>query len=183
MKKLCIIIAITLFMASCGKKQPHTLQKSPITNDVLLKYTPVKQQGKTQLCWVYAMLATIETERLMQGDSVNLSPAYIARNMLRSEARRYYLSRGKVKIKTRGIAPMALQWLEQAGAMPFDSYDGNRDMNDGVMARKLMVLGQTEGTRKAGLKHLDTSVDNLLDQQMGFLPRMEIGRASCRERV
>lgn len=172
MKKLCIIIAFTMLMASCGKRQPHPRWKAPIKNEVLLKYTPVKQQGNTQLCWLYAMLATIETERLMQGDSVNLSPAYIARNMLHDEALHYYLSLGKDKVKTRGIAPMALQWLEQAGAMPFDSYDGNRDLNDRVVARKLMVLAQTEAARRTGLKHLNTSISDLLDREMGFLPRM-----------
>lgn len=35
--------------------------------------TPVKNQGRTQLCWAYSMLAAIETEHFYQGDSVNLS--------------------------------------------------------------------------------------------------------------
>lgn len=39
--------------------------------------TPIKNQGKRQICWVYAMLAAIETEHLRKGDSVNLSAAYI----------------------------------------------------------------------------------------------------------
>ena len=41
--------------------------------------TPVKNQGKSELCWAYAMLATIETEHLLRGDSVNLSPQYLGR--------------------------------------------------------------------------------------------------------
>ena len=40
-------------------------------------YTPVKNQGGSQLCWAYAMLAAIETEHIGKGDSVNLSPAYV----------------------------------------------------------------------------------------------------------
>jgi bleomycin hydrolase len=43
--------------------------------------TPIKDQGKSQTCWVYAMLATIETEHLSWGDSVNLSPYYIEKKM------------------------------------------------------------------------------------------------------
>lgn len=36
---------------------------------------------------MYGMLATIESERLMRGDSVNLSPDYLARLWLSDEAR------------------------------------------------------------------------------------------------
>ena len=54
---------------------------------VRLPMTPVKDQGKTELCWAYAMLATIETEHLLRGDSVNLSPQYLGR-MLKRESQR-----------------------------------------------------------------------------------------------
>ena len=57
-------------------------------NDIVLRTTPVKDQGASSLCWVYAMLATIETEHLMQGDSVNLSADYVARNFLREQVLR-----------------------------------------------------------------------------------------------
>ena len=46
---------------------------------MLLPMTPVKNQGKSELCWAYAMLATIETEHLLRGDSVNLSAVYVGR--------------------------------------------------------------------------------------------------------
>lgn len=34
--------------------------------------TPVKNQGRTQYCWAYSMLAAIETEHFRQGDSLDL---------------------------------------------------------------------------------------------------------------
>ena len=83
--------------------------------DVMLKTTPVKDQGQSELCWVYAMLATIETEHLMQGDSVNLSPDYIARMWLAEQARFCYLSRGTRAINMRGIPSMTLSLLERYG--------------------------------------------------------------------
>ena len=43
--------------------------------------TPIKDQGKSETCWIYAMLAAIETEHLSWGDSVNLSPYYIEKMM------------------------------------------------------------------------------------------------------
>lgn len=40
------------------------------------------------------MLATIETEHIMMGDSVNLSADYVARNFLSEQARCHFLSSG-----------------------------------------------------------------------------------------
>lgn len=71
-----------------------------------------------KLCWDYAMLATIETERLQLGDSVNLSPDYLARLWLQDQARTYYLTRGRVKITLRGMMPMTLHLMERYGINP-----------------------------------------------------------------
>ena len=67
-------LGVALVLAGCGKRSQHQF-----TDEVLLPMTPVKNQGKTELCWAYAMLATIETEHILRGDSVNLSPVYIGR--------------------------------------------------------------------------------------------------------
>ena len=64
-----------LLISSCAAEQNH------YTHDVLNRMTPIKDQGKSQTCWIYAMLAAIETEHLSWGDSVNLSPYYIEKKM------------------------------------------------------------------------------------------------------
>ena len=80
---LCIIYyALILLLAGCSDKPQHTF-----TNELLLPMTPIKDQGKTELCWAYAMLATIETEHLLRGDSVNLSPQYLGRMLKRENQR------------------------------------------------------------------------------------------------
>ena len=56
-------------------------------HDILLPMTPIKDQGQSQLCWAYAMLATIETEHILRGDSVNLSAVYIGRMLRRNHQR------------------------------------------------------------------------------------------------
>ena len=66
---------LSLFI-SCTQKEPQHF-----THDVLNRMTPVKDQGDSETCWIYAMLATIETEHLAWGDSVNLSPYYIEKMM------------------------------------------------------------------------------------------------------
>ena len=68
---LCLTLCI-----GCAQKEPQHF-----THDVLNRMTPVKNQGDTQTCWIYAMLAAIETEHLSWGDSVNLSPYYIEKMM------------------------------------------------------------------------------------------------------
>lgn len=69
--KLFILLAVIL-VVGCKQKEHHTY-----TNDILLPMTPVKNQGEREICWAYGILATVETEHLLRGDSVNLSPTYI----------------------------------------------------------------------------------------------------------
>lgn len=71
------IILIALLLCSCSVKQ----EPKHFTHEVLNRMTPIKDQGESQTCWIYAMLATIETEHLSWGDSVNLSPYYIEKLM------------------------------------------------------------------------------------------------------
>lgn len=82
MKRFFFILPIIFLLVSCSRQEPT--KPYAFHNDVMLKTTPVKDQGKSELCWDYAMLATIETERLQLGDSVNLSPDYLARLWLRT---------------------------------------------------------------------------------------------------
>ena len=62
-----------LMLVGCSRQQ------SPYIHDLLLPMTPVKNQGQANACWAYAMLATIETEHILRGDSINLSGVYVAR--------------------------------------------------------------------------------------------------------
>jgi bleomycin hydrolase len=55
MRKLLMISIVVLF-CGCAQKQPKHF-----THEVLNRMTPIKNQGKSQTCWIYAMLAAIET--------------------------------------------------------------------------------------------------------------------------
>lgn len=80
--------------------------------DVLNAMTPVKDQGKAQTCWVYAMLAAIETEHIMKGDSVNLSAAYVEK-MLEQEP--------DVPKSHRGMGITLIEMIHKYGVTQYDA--------------------------------------------------------------
>lgn len=169
-KLLCMAAAIVLVAASCGdgQRKPHQSGGPKLTDEVTIKTTPVKDQGRGPLCWAYAMLATIESERLMIGDSVNLSPEYYGRMMLQDEARRYYFSRRRGNISLRGTSAMLLNMMQSYGAMPFDSYNSRHSINYNVLARTAQQMADAS----TSLEAMDGRIGSMLDREMGFLPQM-----------
>ena len=73
--KMAIGLVVVMMMGACAHQQSgYTPDGKHFTVDVMNRMTPVKDQGNSEKCWIYAMLAAIETEHLSWGDSVNLSP-------------------------------------------------------------------------------------------------------------
>ncbi|MBP5507161.1 MAG: cysteine protease [Prevotella sp.] len=176
------LLAMLLLMMGCTRKQDQTERRIPqgMHTDLLLRTTPVKDQGESTFCWIYATLGTIESERLQLGDSVNLSPTYLARMFLREKIRSYYLSGGKQKVSMRGMMTMCLHLLQKYGAQPYDYYvklgKGQKDCGaDGIawtpLMRKAVRLADIAITRRSGLASLEKELDDLLDQELGFMPR------------
>lgn len=105
MKQLFFIL-LTLALLSCNE------QAEQFTIEVLNSYTPVKDQGKSSTCWAYAMLAAIETEHIMMGDSVHLSVAWVE-HMLRKEPH--------APQSLRAMAPTAIHLIQRYGLVPYDA--------------------------------------------------------------
>ena len=79
-------IGLAMLVGGCAHRESQYAPSGKhFTTDVMNRMTPVKDQGDSETCWIYAMLATIETEHLSWGDSVNLSPYYIEK-MIEREA-------------------------------------------------------------------------------------------------
>lgn len=107
MKNLfCFLLAIAL-AAGCSQKPPKHF-----THEVLNPMTPVKDQGQSQLCWAYAMLAAIETEHLRWGDSVNLSPAYIEQKLALEP---------QCPESRRGMGATLLELIQRHGIVGYDA--------------------------------------------------------------
>lgn len=96
------------FLSAC---QQQTNKPLPLI-DVLNPMTPVKNQGSKQSCWIYAMLAAIETEHIGRGDSINLSPAWLE-HVLEHEP--------LAPSSGRGMGATALVLLNRHGIVGFDA--------------------------------------------------------------
>lgn len=158
-------VLLSMVASSCADRADKSVPRS-FRNEVVLKTTPVKDQGSSELCWAYAMLATIETERLEMGDSVNLSPDYLARLWLQEQARACFLTRGRVGVSLRGMAPMALRLIERYGMEPYDSYHPLGSINYRSLSRIAMQVARASRS----LRMLDTRLGDNLDRQIGYLP-------------
>ena len=161
MKKSIFIFLTCFVLISCGQQRSRVdIPKEKFTIELRLPTTPVKDQGSSSLCWVYGMLATLETEHIMRGDSVNLSPDYVARMYLSEQANRRRLLPNKIVqkeagITTRGMCTMALDLIQTYGLQHYDAYRHKPDMDYNVLCRKLDKGNDTE---------------KLLDKYIGPLP-------------
>ena len=108
------MVIVCAVLASCGRKPAERR----FTHEVLLPMTPVKDQGQSALCWAYAMLATIETEHILRGDSVNLSATYIGRMLNTYQAS--YKAQGTTVNSQRAMGQTLLNMLPQAGIVGYD---------------------------------------------------------------
>lgn len=157
-------------LASCSDfnvgKRTDAGKKRQFTTETLLGYTPVKHQGRSPLCWAYAMLATIESEHIQMGDSVNLSVDYVARHLLAEQARQHFLSRGYARITLRGTAPLLLRLISEYGVMPYDSYNAP-SLNYNALARRLQTMSETSHD----LSQLSDRAQRLFDERIGYMPK------------
>lgn len=165
-----LIIIAAFLLASCTDfnigRNMDASKKRQFTNETLLGYTPVKHQGSSPLCWAYAMLATIETEHIQMGDSVNLSVDYVARHLLVEQARQHFLSGGYDRITLRGTAPLLLRLISEYGVMPYDSYNAP-SLNYKALARRLQTMSETSHD----LSQLSTRAQRLFDERIGYMPK------------
>ena len=165
-----LIIITAFLLASCTGfnigRNTDGGKKRQFTNETLLGYTPVKHQGSSPLCWAYAMLATIETEHIQMGDSVNLSVDYVARHLLAEQARQHFLSGGYDRITLRGTAPLLLRLISEYGVMPYDSYNA-QSLNYKALARRLQTMSETSHD----LSQLSTRAQRLFDERIGYMPK------------
>lgn len=107
----------------------------------LLPHTPVKDQGALPVCWAYAMLSLIESDRMADGDSVNLSAADAVRTAA-FEA----LSAGTLPRGLRGTGVTLLRVVSQTGTAAYDAApDLSHDAGERLLSEGRKLNAQQGG--------------------------------------
>lgn len=189
------MIAVMTIVACRHNNEDVAVKTHIFTIETLNGHTPVKDQGHGGTCWIHAMLAAIETDRIMKGDSVNLSPAFSMRCMLEEQYLRNVLCQGRSKVTDRGTAPDLLRLLAYYGTMPYDSYyhtatDDGRLTSSSLLARKTHALAEKAVAQRVSPMKYKPLLETMLDESLGTLPHriymlgaeytpMEFGHSVC----
>lgn len=162
---VALMLTLVVMLTACNRQKGNEgNMQSPPQTECIVGYTPVKDQGHSSLCWMYAMLATIESEHLMRGDSVNLSPHFVARRMLEMQAEQHYLSDGRKPIVMRGVCSQLVDLLMRYGTCQYDAY--RSDVNYNVLMRRVEELVNTSIKKRTGVKQLRRDLARLLDNEI-----------------
>lgn len=125
---LTAVLMPLLLLSSCSKPERSSAKKKKSAPALMLATTPVKDQGGEQACWIYAMLACIETDRIEQyGDSVDLSPEWVIKALYKENALRQRVMGRGTKSQVRGMGPDALRLIEHYGLIPNGTRPGKDD--------------------------------------------------------
>lgn len=177
MKRLFTLFAAIVLLTACTQDSVKLNRKAKVSAvpqglkvDIRLKTTPIKNQGRNSLCWIYAMLATLETERLMMGDSVHLSVDYALRMYLREQAERYYMLGKRVNLTTRGMGSTLLQLIHRNGILSYDTYSHNDEVSAAMVLRQLKRIVSYDRINKSSISTVNKHVEDLLDEMYGFAP-------------
>ncbi len=113
MKKLPLLLLLIISLGAC-RKHVHTPQ--PVfTDNIKLSTTPIKNQKEWPCGWIYATLSLIESERILLGDSLELSPTYLIRKLC-DEA----IKDGGLQLN--GSPAYCFTLLEKQGILPYAFY-------------------------------------------------------------
>lgn len=162
--KGCLLFVLAVAMVVGCSDEASTRQEQNLAQPktvCMVRTTPVKDQGRSDFCWIYAMLATIESEHLLVDDSVNLSAHFLARELLEEQAERVYLSDGRQKIRTRGMAQDCIDLMMRVGLTHYDAF--RSEANYRVVARKVEQAARQGVARRCGLAQMNKEVAHLLD--------------------
>lgn len=165
-KDCCLAVVLMLTAVSC-RRNDYNFEKYSFTTEHINKYTPVRDQGRNQICWIYAMLATIEGDRLALGDSICLSPFFPARNYLLEQADEYYNQGGRKSFTCRSTALTTLRLIEKQGAMPYDAYSHGERVNLNALAENAELAARQAVIGKKGKERCYEYIEDTIDKHLG----------------
>ena len=167
MKHLLYLTLSVLLLSAC-KKEAESSRTHTFQHDVVIPHTPVKNQGRDQTCWAYAMLSTMESNNMTQGDSMELSVNYAVRHLIEEHYTHHYLSQGQSRFTTRATAQTLLNLTEKYGIVPHQAYP-SQGKGTTKVCKKALDFAQTDIDEKQGRRI--PQLQSLLDESLGVVPQ------------
>lgn len=176
MKRLFIAAAALflgtgLFAQELQTKFPHyefTIVKN-------LPATAVKNQAATGTCWCFATTSFLESEAIRKGTAdtdLDLSEMYTVRQEYLRRGADYYYRRGKGRRGPGGISHQATYWMERAGLMPDEAYNGinydSKTHNHSKLQKEIDDLLDTAVAHRQGVPY--DQMNEILDKYLGKVP-------------
>jgi bleomycin hydrolase len=151
---LFLIISIPLIAQVDIKNQTEeelNTKKFNVIKEVWAR--PFKSQGETRTCWCFATTSFLESEahRLGRGD-FEISQMDIVYNSYIEKAIRYIRSHTENPFRPGGLSHDVIYLIEKYGALPRESYLGNKDYNNKYDHREMnkVLSGMMSGVSDAG---------------------------------
>lgn len=171
-RRKCLLVLCSLFLLSgCDRAKMRTdYVPEEFTYELEMSYTPIKNQGRSELCWVYSMLAVLESDHIADGDSIELSTDYIGRIFLEETFRDYYQSGGTTCADLRGVGPMTIELVRRYGALPLTSYMAGRSVNWFRLKSYVRDVADRYMREGRSLTEFSDTMSLVLDKAFGAIP-------------
>jgi len=164
-------ICLLLLLIGCdrGTLDYNYIPEGFVT-DIKLKFTPVKNQGRSELCWVYSMCGVLESEHMMKGDTLNLSTDYYGRMFLEEQLRNYYKAEGEYRFNLRGVGAMTLELISRYGALPEDAYQSAEPLEYNSLVAYMKDYADKTLESQCSEQEFMSKVISRLDSIFGAIP-------------
>jgi bleomycin hydrolase len=150
-------------------------QEYEFTDVKILPHTSIKNQASSGTCWSFSGTAFLESEIMrIKGDSLNLSPMWVVRNIYKTKVEKYVRMHGEVNLAGGGSFADVLYAGAQYGIVPEDVYPGLNYGSSSHSHGELDKLLSEIGKALIGQRRLSTAwraaVDGVLDAYFGKSP-------------
>jgi bleomycin hydrolase len=178
MKLLFIAVICVLFVcpsrAQDQKKEPKKTEYE-FTDVKILPHTSVKNQANSGTCWSFSGIGFLESEiRRIKGDSINLSPMWVVRNIYKEKVEKYVRMHGEVNLSAGGAFADVLHASSKYGIVPDSVYTGLNygfsNHNHNELDKILTGIGKALVDQGRLSTAWYAAVDGVLDAYLGKSP-------------
>jgi len=128
LKPLSIVFMLlfsSTFVFGQDDKEKGNKEAFAFTDVKILPHTSVKNQASSGTCWSFSGIGMLECEIIrIKGDSINLSPMWVVRNIYKEKVAKYVRLHGSLNLSAGGSFADVLQASSKYGIVPAEVYEG-----------------------------------------------------------